>query len=375
MYWETKPDTFVQAVSDAMTRNDLERLLRNLHLCDNEKIDKSDKFCKVRPTIDHLNKKFLEFSFNGENKSIDESMVPYFGTHGSRQRINNKPVRVGYKIWVMAEQYGYVVQFDPYQGAKSGRKQVASKTNWGLGEIVVLRLMGCLPDNYFTLFRLLVLLAEHDVRATGVLNKKKLSKCQIMGDKELAKQPRGHVDQRKSTNRGVGKITVIGWNDNRAVYIASNCLSSQPSKTVRRWNKIDRKYIQVTQPNQFHCYNQGMGFVDRIDQNVAAYRIGIRMKKWWWAPFAWMVDVAVQNAWILHRINRAEGDPNYSLLAFRREIVNAIFLKYSNDVVSKRRMSWVSVRNVPDDVRLDEIKHYQVPSDKQGRCKVCKKKL
>ena len=48
--------------------------------------------------INELNKKILKFSFNGENKSIDESMIPYYGTHGSRQQINNKPIQVGYNI-------------------------------------------------------------------------------------------------------------------------------------------------------------------------------------------------------------------------------------------------------------------------------------
>ena len=42
MYWETTPDTFVLAASDAMSRNDFERILRYLQLCDNEKMDKSD---------------------------------------------------------------------------------------------------------------------------------------------------------------------------------------------------------------------------------------------------------------------------------------------------------------------------------------------
>ena len=38
MYWETTPDTFVQAVSDSMSRNPFERVLRNLHLCDKGKV-------------------------------------------------------------------------------------------------------------------------------------------------------------------------------------------------------------------------------------------------------------------------------------------------------------------------------------------------
>ena len=73
------------------------------------------------------------------------------------------------------------------------------------------------------------------------------------------------------------------------VYIAFS-ESFQPKKFVRCWNKVERKYIQEQQPNQFHSYNQNMGFVSRMDKNVAKYRIGIQMKKWWWSPFVWMVD-------------------------------------------------------------------------------------
>ena len=116
-----------------------------------------------------------------------------------------------------------------------------------------------------------------------------------------------------------------------------------------------------------------MGFVDRMDQNVAKYRIGIRMKKWWWAPFAWMIDVALQNAWVLHRINKDQEDVSLSLLAFRRDVVNSIFLKYSNE--KRASSSRVRIRSVPSVIRYDDTKHYQVPSEKQGRCKVCKKTL
>ena len=59
--------------------------------------------------IIELNKKFLKFTFNGENKSIDQSMISYYANHDSRQRINSKPIRVEYNIWVFAEAYGCVV--------------------------------------------------------------------------------------------------------------------------------------------------------------------------------------------------------------------------------------------------------------------------
>ena len=51
-----------------------------------------------------------------------------------------------------------------------------------------------------------------------------------------------------------------------------------------------------------------MDFVNRIDQNVAKYRIGIPMKKWWRAPFGLIVYDVLQGEWVLYRINNDEGD-------------------------------------------------------------------
>ena len=140
----------------------------------------------------HLNKIYLEPSFSAYDKYIDESVAPYFGAHGSHQKINNKPICVGYKILVLENSMD-MLQFDPYQGAQTG-KQIASKTRWGLDEMVLLCLMGSLlskvnydvfMDNYFTSFRLLMHLGAHDIRATVVLNKKNLSNCIIIDDKAL----------------------------------------------------------------------------------------------------------------------------------------------------------------------------------------------
>ena len=43
-----------------------------------------------------------------------------------------------------------------------------------------------------------------------------------------------------------------------------------------------------------------------------------------------MVDVVLQGAWVLHRINKDEGDKSLPLLAFRRNAVKVIFaIKYN----------------------------------------------
>ena len=74
-----------------------------------------------------------------------------------------------------------------------------------------------------------------------------------------------------------------------------------------------------------------------------------------------MVDVVLQGVWVLHGINKDEGDESLPLLAFRRHIVDAIFLKYQKE--GRLSLSHLGVQNNLSDVCYDDIKHYQVKSE------------
>ena len=44
-----------------------------------------------------------------------------------------------------------------------------------------------------------------------------------------------------------------------------------------------------------------------------------------------MVYVVLQGAWVLYCINKDKGDESLPCLAFRKDVVNAIFLEYSKE--------------------------------------------
>ena len=56
-------------------------------------------------------------------------------------------------------------------------------------------------DNYFTFFRLLILLEVNNILATRVLNKSRLHKCTIIEDKKLQKMEPGHFIQGTSSKK------------------------------------------------------------------------------------------------------------------------------------------------------------------------------
>ena len=175
MYWQPTDGVYNAAVSSIMTRNRFDEIMQNLHLANNNDLDKNDKFAKVRPLINLLNKQCLEHFFPEQHISVDESMVPYYGKHGAKQHIHGKPIKFGYKMWVAAIRLGYVIQLFPYQGAGTIHKEL------GLGGLVVDQLVSKLPkddgdcyhiilDNFFTGMTFLCHLKEkYGFVATGII--------------------------------------------------------------------------------------------------------------------------------------------------------------------------------------------------------------
>ena len=65
---------------------------------------------------DLLNKKIEQFDIAHEDLSIDQLMVPYYGRHSCKQFIRAKPIRFGYKLWVLASATGVPYKIEIYQG-------------------------------------------------------------------------------------------------------------------------------------------------------------------------------------------------------------------------------------------------------------------
>ena len=85
------------------------------------------------------------------------------------------------------------------------------------------------------------------------------------------------------------------------------------------------------------------------------------MKKRWWFPLVLMVDVVIQGARVLYRINKDKGDESLPLLTFRRQIVNVIFLKYSKE--GRLSSSHLGIRNIQSNICYNDKKHCQVQSE------------
>jgi hypothetical protein len=221
-------------------------------------------------------------------------------------------------------------------------------------------------DNLFTSLPLLKELKDRGYSATGTIRVNRIpNDIPLKSVAQMKKEPRGGMS---STTDSVNKITVVRWVDNAVVSAASTLCGTNPLHPVSRWSAKEKKRVSVSQPKLLDFYNRGMQGTDRMDQNVACYRIGVRIRKWWWPIFAWMIGITVQNAWLVFR----EKTP-CPQLQFIRTVLQ-VYLKQAQQRPSaglRRAVARGRNAQLLDDIRFDGMDHFVVPTEKQGTCSNC----
>lgn len=258
------------------------------------------------PLYDALNANFVQFGIWYFDLRVDELMVPYYRRHLIKMFIKGKPIRFGYKLWVLC---GY------YLKICTGREISAATEPLGT------RVINCMVqialdnstasahdfffDNFFTSYELIKVLSTKNIKATGTIRENQTAQAELS-----LKKNRGYFEYCSD-----GTVFIVRWNDNSVVSVASNCLTHEPVTTASRCVN-GASNVQITLPHLIKYYNEGMGGVDLMDRLLSSYRPMIRGKKWWWLLFLIALNVSIVAAWHVHC---ASSDNKLSHLAFRRQ--------------------------------------------------------
>ncbi|KAG5900222.1 hypothetical protein JTB14_008104 [Gonioctena quinquepunctata] len=375
-HWSTAEDLKVELVAKTMSRNRFQSILSNLHLNDNSIIpnNNTDKLYKVRPLINSLNSTFMNY-VGEQEMCVDESIIKFKGRSSIKQYNPKKPIKRGYKFWILSDMTGFVKKIEIYQGKDEEINHKFSK--YTLGARVVLQMTEqdwhknkiIYFDNYFNSIDLLERLKLEGTLACGTIRRDRKGLPNGMAtDKSLK---RGDFDHRTS-NTG---ITFYKWKDNRIVTLASNFHGTETVKIKRKLK--DGTITYVNGPEVVEDYNKFMGGVDYHDQLRQCYSIDRRSKKWWHRIFWGCIEITFVNAYVIYK--KIRDEPKMTVLAFRREVVKGLCskspkfgmkLKSTNagPTPKKRRYNY----SVSDEIRLGNRGNHWPPFvERRGRCEMC----
>ncbi|XP_028657085.1 piggyBac transposable element-derived protein 3-like [Erpetoichthys calabaricus] len=394
LYWKSKLNCPI--VSEVISRDRWEEIKSKIHFNDNSQIplpnEKTDKLFKIRPLIDHLQKKFREIPMP-QMLCVDEQIVPFKGRSSMKQYIPSKPHKWGYKLFVLCDDKGIMYDFFIYS---EKIEPVLGEPDLGASSNVVLKLAQSIPvglnhllyfDNWFTSLPSMTTLAKKKIFSLGTVRINRLPGIKLIKDKDLMKRGKGSHQEVTALVEDT-EVRVVKWADDRVVNLMSTFASAEPKANCKRYDKKTKQTITIDCPAIVKTYNQFMGGVDLMDSLIALYRIHIRSKKYYHKLFFHFIDVTVVNSWLLYRRDceslQLPKKKIQSLQEFKMSITEALLLEEKSNRPTKRGRPSTSstdvefankkrrgpaTKSIPgSDIRLDGLHHYPEVTNR-GRCK------
>ena len=292
---------------------------------------------KILPLYKHMKQKCQQFYQPLREISIDERMVQSKARTRFRQYMRNKPTKWGFKFWVLADSTGYTCDFNLYYG----QRNTDSSSGHGLSYDVVKELLQhyhnqgyyLFVDNFYTSPVLVDFLKGVGIRTTGTL---RVNRKNVPTEvKELQAVLKGkHVPRGSGYYiRPAGSSNVyVCWRDSDCVTLMSNAYPGHEDGTVKRRGKDGTGAsvtLDVPLPSVVKHYNKFMGGVDKSDQLISYHRVTRQTKRYWKTLFFHMIEIAVTNAYILHKMKKLQsGLKTATESEFRDQLVLQIIEKY-----------------------------------------------
>ena len=221
LYWSLPPSFDCPISRKAMSKNRFMALKKYFHLNNKLEIPENckDRCFKIRPLIEKMNKKFLQFGYFSDKYSVDEKIVGYYGRHPIKQFIRGKPVGFGLKEWALCSTSGHTYNFFVHQGTNTQPRP----KNVLLGTEVVLNVLEKISagvsvffDNFFTNMDLMKSLTKLGIKASGTVRLNRLPEYPFRAKKDLMKKEKGFL---KTAVDAISGLFVCTWKDNSIVSV------------------------------------------------------------------------------------------------------------------------------------------------------------
>lgn len=282
-----------------------------------------DRLCKIKPLYEEMRAACKRNYHPSQEIAIHERM---FGSKASANPCTkNKPVCQGYKLFVLVDsKNGYTWDFFVHDGKFQGKRGKGLSYE-SVMELTNAQLLGTgyklFVDSFYTSATLFSDLLEKKVWACGMTTnrtgfpKTKANSLDI-------KSPRGSIRWIREDS-----LLFLQWRDSKDIFMCSTLHSAHGEDTLRRVVKGADGYLtlkDIPVPPAVKEYNQSMGGVN-LYALMEYYKVLHKTRKWYKTFFYHFMDIAIVNAFLLHKdITKAKGQVPMNQKAFRETLAEEL---------------------------------------------------
>ncbi len=261
-----------------------------------------------------------------------------------------------------------------YQGKHATRSGSCYKDMYGLGGEVTLNMLDKLEsqypgrkfslffDNFFTSIRLLEAIKERGHSATETVRSNRTEKCPLSNAKQFEKRSQGSEEHFLKDSA----ISVVIWNDNGVVTIASTHYGVHPVKQAQRWSVAERKSDDT---HAFSNWNVQLkhGWCRQARRELSQVPYRNSREKWYIPILSYLLNVCMKNAWLFAR----EGGYK-DRLAFTRHIVQHQLKKHGVPPCNPSRQRMLTAKNDHVDEERYDNKGHDISKSIPGSRRLCR---
>ncbi|XP_047670605.1 piggyBac transposable element-derived protein 4-like [Tachysurus fulvidraco] len=282
-----------------------------------------DRLCKIKPLYHKFRKMCMEHYHPHQCIAIDERIVASKARSGFRQYMKNKPVKWGYKLFVLVDSTnGYTWDFFIYEG--KGAKIIKGLSYDSIMRLTNTHVLGTgyklFVDNFYTSPNLFRDLLEKKIWACGTIRGQRIGFPKDRQGGLVRSSARGTIRWIRE-----GPMVFVQWRDTKDVLMCSTFHAAHGEDSVRRRIKgADGQWSvqDVPIPPAMKDYNRNMGGVDLSEAMIDYYSVLHKTKKWYRSVLYQFVDIAIVNAFILYKeMANARNEKVMSHKDFRETLV------------------------------------------------------
>ena len=326
-----------------MTRLEFMRIHSFLHLVDNERANQDDKLYKVRPLLTMLTREFQRYYVLNKEITIDEKMIKYTGRISFLQYVRNKPVKLGFKVFILSDAISaYVYNWRFYTGKENNAR------TFNLSQQIVMNPIQGLEnrnhhiyfDSYYSSIPITRELAIKGFGCVGTINKSRRLIPPAIKDPQ-------RLQEGETVFRKLGNTVLLVYKDKKVARFITSIHGRQLSQSGR--------------PQIVEDYNRFMRGVDKGNQHSSYYHPNHKSMKWWKAIFSSILQVCINNAYIIFKENHPFRSP--APLKFREELVLELIENYVRERHQQQFNTLVRSRIIPG--------LHQIGMRQQRNCFIC----
>lgn len=289
--------------------------------------------------------------------SLDESMVSFKGRHKDKVFMPSKPIRIGFKAFVVCEaDTGFLLEWKMYNKCegKDKKNRIVNTVKSLLG-FNGYQSKAVYMDRYYSNKEVFENLLELGIYACGTIKPSKVGITE-----EMVVQIENVKKEQVIFYKHGEKLLLCVWrtHKDKLVYILSSILDNSMQNS-KRYCIEKKKEIQINRPAILEAYNENMRGVDYFDRHLRFYSFLHGSKKWYQKIAYYFLTAALLNSYVIYQqehgtensVSRKQYIINiiYSLLGMKRN--RYIMRRFDCCLIRKEEPRICSVCSTPGNRR------------------------